>query len=258
MKLQKFLQKAAKVSRRKADQLISQGRVKVNSKVIKEYWYNVDLEKDTVTLDDEKLFLSQTNLYYLFNKPAGYITTMSDPQKRPTVWDLVKNRVEDRVFPVGRLDKDTEGLLILTNDGEFANRLMHPRYKIPKKYEAIIDGILTEREIEKLQNGVTLKDGYETLPARVKVIKKMKNKTVVQIEIKEGKKRQVKNMFLAVGHRVLYLKRLAIGPLTLEGIEKIGEIRKMSEVELEKIRRLIGNFNNSQQKKFRKDVRPSE
>lgn len=246
MKLQKFLQKAARVSRRKADQLIAHGRVKVNGRVVKEYWYDVDLEKDIVTLDGKELSLSQSNLYYLFNKPSGYITTMSDPQRRPTVWDFVKDKVEDRVFPVGRLDRNTEGLLILTNDGEFANRLMHPRYKIPKKYQAIVDGILTEKEIEKLRSGVRLKDGYKTLPAKVKVVERTKNKTTVQIEIKEGKKRQVKKMFLAVGHRVLYLKRLAIGPLTLKGIEKAGEIKKMSKMELKQIREFIGNWGDDQ------------
>ncbi|HEW91364.1 MAG TPA: rRNA pseudouridine synthase [Thermotogaceae bacterium] len=247
MKLQKFLQMTAKVSRRKADQLISQGKVQVNGEIIKEYWYDIDPNKDTVTLEGKELSFKSVRLYYyLLNKPAGYITTMFDPQGRSTVWDLIKDKVKDRVYPVGRLDKDTEGLLILTNDGIFANRIMHPKYKIPKKYEAVVEGILTRKEILELRNGVILNDGYKTLPAKVKILEKLGTKTRIEIEIREGKKRQIKNMFKALGHKVLYLKRLSIGPLTLKGIERVGKLREITKEELKKFDRFIENLNEDQ------------
>ena len=247
MKLQKFLQMTAKVSRRKADQLISQGKVQVNGEIIKEYWYDIDPNKDTVTLEGKELSFKSVRLYYyLLNKPAGYITTMFDPQGRSTVWDLIKDKVKDRVYPVGRLDKDTEGLLILTNDGIFANRIMHPKYKIPKKYEAVVEGILTRKEILELRNGVILNDGYKTLPAKVKILEKLGTKTRIEIEIREGKKRQIKNMFKALGHKVLYLKRLSIGPLTLKGVERVGKLREITKEELKKFDRFIENLNEDQ------------
>jgi len=237
----------AKVSRRKADQLISQGKVQVNGEIIKEYWYDIDPNKDTVTLEGKELSFKSVRLYYyLLNKPAGYITTMFDPQGRSTVWDLIKDKVKDRVYPVGRLDKDTEGLLILTNDGIFANRIMHPKYKIPKKYEAVVEGILTRKEILELRNGVILNDGYKTLPAKVKILEKLGTKTRIEIEIREGKKRQIKNMFKALGHKVLYLKRLSIGPLTLKGIERVGKLREITKEELKKFDRFIENLNEDQ------------
>ncbi|MCD6546270.1 MAG: rRNA pseudouridine synthase [Thermotogae bacterium] len=247
MKLQKFLQMTAKVSRRKADQLISQGKVQVNGEIIKEYWYDIDPNRDTVILEGKELSFKSVRLYYyLLNKPAGYITTMFDPQGRSTVWDLIKDKVKDRVYPVGRLDKDTEGLLILTNDGIFANRIMHPKYKIPKKYEAVVEGILTRKEILELRNGVVLNDGYKTLPAKVKILEKLGTKTRIEIEIREGKKRQIKNMFKALGHKVLYLKRLSIGPLTLKGIERVGKLREITKEELKKFDRFIENLNEDQ------------
>ncbi|MDI3472687.1 MAG: rRNA synthase [Thermotogaceae bacterium] len=254
MKLQKFLQITAKVSRRKADQLISQGKVKVNGNTVKEYWFDVDVESDLVQLEDKKLSLkSQKFYYYLLNKPSGYITTMFDPNGRPTVWDLVKDKVKDRVYPVGRLDKDTEGLLILTNDGDFANKIMHPRYKLPKRYEVIVEGILSKKDLLRLQKGIVLSDGYKTLPAKAKILKISNNRTRLEIEIREGKKRQIKNMFKSLGHRVLYLKRLSIGPITLEKIEKVGEIREMTVDELKKIDEFLGKLTCGETKKIRKD-----
>lgn len=259
MKLQKFLQITAKVSRRKADQLISQGKVKVNGNTVKEYWFDVDVENDVVQLEGKKLSLkSQKFYYYLLNKPSGYITTMFDPGGRPTVWDLVKDKVRDRVYPVGRLDRDTEGLLILTNDGDFANKIMHPRYKLPKKYEVIIEGTLSKKDLLKLQKGVVLNDGYKTLPARAKILGNSNNRTKLELEIREGKKRQIKNMFKALGRKVLYLKRISIGPITLEGIEKIGEIREMTIDELKEINRFLEKLAERKLKKIRKDSRPSE
>ncbi len=166
------------------------------------------------------------------HKPAGYISSLADPQGRPRVIDLL-SAVNTRVFPVGRLDYDTEGLLLLSNDGEFSNLMTHPRYLIPKKYEAWVQGLVKPDTIRQLEQGVALEDGI-TAPARVRLLSSKKGQSLLELEIHEGKKRQIKRMCLAVGHRVIKLKRTALAFLTLEGVPQ-GQFRFLTASEVERL-----------------------
>ena len=192
-RLQKYLASAGVASRRASEKLILEGKVAVNGKVVTELGTKVIPGKDKVTVDGKPVRTEEQLVYYLMNKPAGYLTTVKDTHDRPTVMDLLAG-IPYRVFPVGRLDFETEGLLLLTNDGEFAYRMTHPKFKIKKTYLATVQGELTKERLQMLREGVELEDG-KTAPAEVKVVRQEKHRTVVEITIHEGKNRQVRRMF---------------------------------------------------------------
>ncbi|MBO5429558.1 MAG: rRNA pseudouridine synthase [Peptococcaceae bacterium] len=246
-RLQKYLASAGVASRRASEKLILEGKVAVNGKVVKELGTKVIPGKDKVTVDGKPVRTEEQLVYYLMNKPAGYLTTVKDTHDRPTVMDLLAG-IPYRVFPVGRLDFETEGLLLLTNDGEFAYRMTHPKFKIKKTYLATVQGELTKERLQMLREGVELEDG-KTAPAEVKVVRQEKHRTVVEITIHEGKNRQVRRMFKAVKNPVLELKRINVGGLTLKGVGS-GEIRSLTDEELQKLTQRLGMHRgkNSQSK----------
>jgi len=232
-RLQKALAAAGLGSRRKCEALIASGRVEVNG-ITAELGDRVDVSRDRVTVDGIPLELEVAKEYYLLNKPAGYITTVKDTRHRPTVMDLVHE--ETRLFPVGRLDKDTRGLLLLTNDGYFAQRLTHPRHGVEKAYAVRAEGYMTEQGLSRLRKGIDLEEG-RTAPAKVKVLEKKGDRCVLEIIIHEGKKRQVRRMCAAVGLSVTDLIRVRLGSLDLRGVEE-GSYRPLEAAEVEKLMQL--------------------
>lgn len=233
-RLQKYLAQAGTASRRKAEELILAGRVKVNGMTITQLGSKIDPEKDIVTLDQKPVKTTKQYEYYLLNKPLRVVTTMHDPQGRTKVIDLLKG-IKTRVYPVGRLDYHTEGLLLLTNDGELAYRLMHPKYKVAKTYLVTVKGILDKNSLLRLQKGVLLEDG-PTIPAKVTILETGENYSRLEMTIREGRNRQVRRMCEAVGHPVLSLKRLKFGPLSL-GQLKPGQYRKLEENEIRELKK---------------------
>ena len=234
MRIAKYLAQAGIASRRQAEVMVTQGRIKLNGAVISELYTSIDPDTDVVELDGHVLAI-QKPVYILLNKPAGFICTVSDPQGRPTIMELVKD-VEQRIFPVGRLDYDTEGLILLTNDGEFANVIIHPRYKIDKTYQATVRGEIKDQALAKLRQGVELEDGV-TAPARVELINRNYRQSIVRLTIHEGRKRQVRRMLTAVGYPVLNLKRISLGFLTLQGLQS-GAYRNLQAEEIEGLKTL--------------------
>ncbi|MDR3569766.1 MAG: pseudouridine synthase [Syntrophobacteraceae bacterium] len=212
MRLQKFLAGAGVASRRAAEQLIRQGRVEVNGHPA-ELGVSVDPSKDRVRVDGKAVALASRRVVLAFNKPSGCVTTVCDPEGRKTVMDFFPD-FGMRIFPVGRLDYDAEGLLLLTNDGELANRLLHPRYGVSKVYEVKIKGLPDKKALEELRNGVRIEEGV-TAPAQVEVIRRLPGSAWLQITLHQGWNRQIKRMGLAVGHPVLKIRRIAYGPIEL-------------------------------------------
>ncbi|GAM07776.1 ribosomal large subunit pseudouridine synthase B [Geobacter sp. OR-1] len=229
-RLQKILAGAGIASRRAAEQLIVAGRVKVNGVAVTELGSKADPDVDEITVDGNRVKPVATKVYILLFKPSGYMTTLKDPEGRPVVTDLLKG-VEERVFPVGRLDYNTEGLLLLTNDGEWANRLMHPRHEVEKEYHVRVRGMVTPGQISLLANGVELDDGM-TAPAKVSLIKASDNNTWLSIAIHEGRYRQVRRMCEAVSLSVVRLKRARYGNLDLNGLNP-GQFRHLSKIEVD-------------------------
>jgi len=217
-RLQKIIAAAGIASRRKAEQLISSGHVRVNGTVITELGSKADPETDHIRVNGKLLHGAQRHVYLLLNKPHGYVTTMSDPEKRPTVMDLIRG-VKGRVYPVGRLDYASEGLLLLTNDGELAHKLMKAASHVPKTYVVKVAGTLKEEAITRLRAGVSIAtdDGkrVKTGPAGVRVVKEAANPWY-EVTLVEGRNRQIRRMFEAVGHHVEKIKRVRYGPLTLD------------------------------------------
>lgn len=228
-RLQKFIARSGVTSRRKAEELILNGHVKVNGIAITELGTKVDPQKDIVTVDNKKITEVNKFIYIKLNKPVGYVTTVKDQFNRKTVLDLID--IKDRIYPIGRLDYNTSGLLLLTNDGELANRLMHPKYHIYKTYIAEAYGRITEESIINLKNGVII-DDYKTAPAKVKLLKCFDNKTQIQISIYEGRNRQVRKMLDSVGHSVCSLKRISFGEIKL-GDLKTGSWTNLSDEEIQ-------------------------
>lgn len=232
VRLNKYLADRGVGSRRECDRLIADGVVKINGKTATT-GMSVN-EGDHVMVNNKRVADMQKKYYVMLHKPKGYVTTVKDDLGRKTVMDLVT--VDARLYPVGRLDYDTEGLLILTNDGELANRLTHPRNEVNKTYVARISGMLSEQERKQLENGVLI-DGSKTAPARVKILKKDQHHTRCEITIHEGRNRQVKKMFEAVGKEVEFLKRVAVGDLRLGGLKR-GEYRFLKDNEVEYLKNL--------------------
>lgn len=239
MRLAKYIADAGISSRRKAEQYISDGRVEVNNVIVTELAYKVNLKEDIVKLDGQEVIINN-KIYILLNKPAGYISSVTDPQGRPTVTELVNN-ITTRVYPVGRLDFDTEGLIILTNDGEFTNLMTHPKYEIEKTYRAWVKGLVQESDINKLAKGILLEDGF-TAPAVVDIIKQEGDKTLLSIKIHEGRKRQVKRMCAAINHPVINLKRVQFGFLELRGL-RVGKYRFLTPQEVKALIKLAKKEN---------------
>ena len=234
MRLSKYLADAGIASRRKSEKLISDGRVKVNGEIVREQGRLINPDLDMVEIDGTKV-QAQDKIYLMLNKPAGYLSSTFDPQGRPTVMELLKG-IKGRLYPVGRLDLDTRGLLLLSNDGDFTNLIIHPRYHIEKKYQAQVEGLITPEAVETLTRGVHLEDG-PTAPARVKVLKCERGSTLIEIVIHEGRKRQVKRMLAAVGFPVISLSRIALAFLTLEDLPE-GQYRPLQPDEVDGLREL--------------------
>ena len=235
-RLQKIIAASGLTSRRKAEELIVQGRVKVDGKVVTEL--GVKPRKGALIEVDGKAITREDKVYYIMNKPKKVLCTLNDEHDRKTVIDLLED-VPQRVFPVGRLDYDTTGVLILTNDGEFANEIIHPRYHIAKVYDVTINGILKTEEIKQLEAGVVLDDDIRTLPAKVWVTNKdfQKKQTRLDLTIKEGRNRQIKRMMEVFGYEVKALHRRSLGPITVRGLN-VGEYRLMKPYEVKQLRRL--------------------
>ncbi len=232
MRLQKFLSETGVASRRKAEEMIIEGRVAVNGKPA-QLGMKVDPAKDFIKVDGKPVTRSGPKLYFAFHKPRAVMSTLEDPQGRPTVKDFLHG-IKQRVYPVGRLDYHSEGLLLITNDGEFANMVLHPTRKIPKTYEVKVKGIVEEENLEKLRGGIKLEDGI-TQPAKVSQIGKTEaGNSWVEITIHEGRKRQVRRMFDRVGHPVLKLKRTSVGGVKLGALAP-GALRPLSPLEVERI-----------------------
>jgi 23S rRNA pseudouridine2605 synthase len=213
--------------------LIEEGRVKVNGAVLTSPGYHVE-DGDIVEVDGARITPSDRKVYYLLNKPAGYVTSTADKEGRPLVTELVPDEV--RVFPVGRLDLNTTGLLILTNDGDLSNKLMHPSHEFSKRYIVRAQGIVTRAEAARLEKGIDI-GGFVTSPADVHLLKHDRNSTLAEIVIHEGKNRQVRRMFKAIGHPVLELCRTGLGNLEI-GRLAIGQFRKLSPAEVEQLKRI--------------------
>lgn len=232
-RLQKVLAHAGVASRRAAEQMILDGKVQVNNTVVKELGIKVDPEKDVILVNGKPITKEQKRTLMFF-KPLGVITAMSDPEGRRTVADFFEE-VPERVYPVGRLDYNTDGLLIMTNDGELAKRMMHPRYELKKTYSLVTRGIPKEEELDRLRAGIRLEDGM-TAPAEIEVIyrDKVKEEAKIEIIIHEGRNRQVRRMFERIGYPVKRLRRIQIGPLTLKAMRK-GEFRDLTDREMTRL-----------------------
>ena len=219
MRLQKYLATSGIASRRKCEELILNGKIEVNGKIVQELGTKVNPKKDEVKYNGKIVNLEEDKIYILLNKPIGYVTTAKEQFGRDKVLDLVK--INKRVVPVGRLDMYTSGALILTNDGDLVNKLTHPKNEINKTYNATVRGIVTKEEIEKLQSGVEIDDGYITKPAKVKILKIDEEKKIsrIQITIHEGKNRQVRKMCEAINKKVLALHRCKIGNLDVKDLK---------------------------------------
>lgn len=228
-RLQKLISQAGITSRRAAEELILDGRVTVNGVVVTELGTKADPATDRISVDGRELSFPSRHLYILLNKPVGYLTTLDDPEGRPLVIDLLKD-IPERVYPVGRLDYNTEGLLLLTNDGEWANKLMHPRHEVDKEYHVRVRGKVVDQQIKRLAGGVEL-DGTMTAPAQVKLIKSGDQNDWISVTIHEGKNRQIRRMCEAVSLSVVRLKRVRYGSLSVAGI-KPGEYRLLTPAEV--------------------------
>ena len=234
MRINKYIADAGICSRRKADELISNGNVKINGLTVKELGVDV-AEGDVVEVNGSVIEAGRRKVYVAVNKPAGVITSMDDDRERETVADIVAD-IPERLFPVGRLDYNTTGLLIMTNDGQLTYTLTHPKHEVYKTYVAKVEGVLSGARAAKLRRGVDI-GGFVTSPARVKVLKQMPRYAVVEISIRDGKNRQVRKMFAAVGNKVRELKRTQIGEIRL-GRLKEGHYRKLTREEIEYLKSL--------------------
>jgi 23S rRNA pseudouridine2605 synthase len=235
LRLQKIISQAGIASRRAAEKLIAEGRVSVNGETVTEMGTKADPVRDDIRVDGRRIKSTERLRYILLYKPAGYVTTRSDPQRRRTVIDLLHG-VREYVYPVGRLDYDTQGLLLLTNDGDLAAKLTHPRHQVDRTYEVYVSGMPDDEAIDRLRRGIPL-DGRRTLPADVLLVNKGRrdHKGVLIITIREGRNRQVRRMLEAVGHPVDSLRRIRFGPLSDRGLRP-GEWRELTDAEVEKLK----------------------
>jgi len=229
VRLNKYIASCGAASRRGADAMIAAGRITVNGTVAQTMGIDVDVDNDVVCLDGIALRQDNENVYIMLNKPAGYLSACVDDRGRKTVVDLVQD-AGARLFPVGRLDLDTEGMLLLTNDGDFAYKCTHPKHEVPKKYYVIVKGVLPDGALQTLRDGVKV-DGERTQPALIEIISRSSKRAELFVTIREGKNRQIKKMFQLAGCRVSYLKRVAIGGLELADLA-IGHWRRLTQQDI--------------------------
>lgn len=240
MRLQSFLSQSGVASRRNVIAELEAGKVKVNGDVVRIPSYPIFPDRDEITYEGRPVKLSGHKLYFIFNKPRGVITTAKDTHGRKTVLDFFKH-VKERLYPIGRLDQDTTGLLLLTNDGDLANKLMHPRFGIKKIYEALIDREISKEEVETLKAGVVIKEEgeeFKTSPCQIKVLNVREGKSKIELELHEGHKRQIRLMFKSIGIHVIYLHRKFYGPLTLKGLTP-GKYRALSDHEILMLKKIV-------------------
>lgn len=235
-RLQKLLSRAGIASRRKAEQIITEGRVTVNGQIVTELGSKADLDRDHIKVDGKLIYAPKALIYIALYKPRGVVTTASDPEGRETVLDLVKG-LKERVYPVGRLDYASEGLILLTNDGEFANRIMSPSGHVQKTYHAKVNGVLTEAQEEQFRTGISL-HGRRTAPASIQILRPGENPWY-EVTIAEGRQHQIRVMFKHLGLLVEKLKRVKIGFLELAPL-KPGEFRFLSDKEIARFRKILG------------------
>jgi pseudouridine synthase len=237
VRLNKYLSMQGVASRREADRMIREGRVQINGRTVEDLGVKIEAEGDRVAVDGRLIRSGRSLIYLAMNKPPGYLVTRDDPEGRPTVMSLLP-KLRKAVFPVGRLDFDSEGLLLLTNDGELAFRLTHPRFEIKKVYAVEVEGEMSAEEAERLEKGVRI-DGRRTAPARVRVLGRGPRGSLVQIEIHEGRKREVRRMMDLIGHRVRSLKRIEFAGLELLSLP-LGQWRHLRRDEIQALRRRAG------------------
>lgn len=242
MRLQKIIAQAGVASRRAAEELIRSGAVTVNGQIVREMGSQADPEKDHVKVSGKLITTREPLAYVILNKPLGVVTTARDPEGRPTVVSLLSG-VRHRLFPVGRLDFDSEGLLLMTNDGDLAYRMMHPRYGVPKTYQVRVKGVLTDDQIARLERGVVLSDG-RTSSCQVKKLRKGDANSWIAVTIREGRKRQVRRMIEGLGNRVLRLRRTNIGPLELGDLES-GRFRFLNAREIAALKRYVDEASDA-------------
>ncbi|MBC8630712.1 pseudouridine synthase [Paraclostridium tenue] len=237
MRINKYIASCGIASRRKAEELILENRVKVNGNLINELSFQINEKKDKVEVDGKLIGLEEKLVYIMLNKPEGYVTTVKDQFDRKSVIDLVKD-IDARVYPIGRLDYETSGLLLLTNDGDLTYKLTHPKHEVDKTYIATVKGIPTQNEITNFEKGLYIED-YKTSPAKIKIVKKNieKNYAVCEIKIHEGRNRQVRKMCKAINHPVMNLRRKAMGKIVLKDVE-IGKYRHLTIEEVNYLKNL--------------------
>lgn len=233
-RLQKYMASCGVASRRKCEELILNGFVSVNGQKITKLGTTIDTDKDIVEYKNKKITIEEDKVYLALNKPKGYVTTNKDERGRKTILDLVK--VNQRVFPIGRLDYQSSGLLLLTNDGDIYNKIIHPRVKIIKKYMAIVEGQFTPGELIRFKEGIDI-GGYVTAPSEIRVIEIKNRNSKVEISITEGKNRQIRRMCDELSHKVLELKRVSVGEIKLGNLEE-GKYRNLTDEELEYLKSL--------------------
>lgn len=230
MRLQKYMALAGVASRRKSEKIILDGDVKVNNKKITKLGTKVDPKKDKVMVNDKIIKMESRKVYIMLNKPLGYVSTVKDEKGRKKVVDLIDG-VDERIYPVGRLDADTTGLLIMTNDGELTYKITHPSNNVVKKYIAIVEGTPNKNELRQLREGIYI-DGRKTAKAKIKILKRFDNDSIIEVHIIEGRNRQVKKMFEKVNHPVKKLKRIAIGDIDMGNLD-IGNYRFLNDEEVD-------------------------
>lgn len=235
MRLQKYMAKCGVASRRKSEELIEQGLVKVNGETIITPGYIVDSKKDIVKVAGRRISMEKNKVYIMLNKPVGYVTSLKDEKDRKIVTDLIED-VDERIYPVGRLDIDTSGLLLLTNDGDLTQKLTHPSSEVVKGYIAIVEGVPNRAELQRFRAGINI-DGRRTSPASVKIAKRYEDESILDIKIHEGRNRQIKKMCEAINHPVKKLKRVSIGDIELGGLQ-IGNWRYLNQEEVDYLKRL--------------------
>jgi pseudouridine synthase len=238
IRLNKFLAAAGIASRRRCDDFILDGRVKVNGEIITKLGHRIDEEIDRVAFDDKPVKPITEKIYIIFNKPKGIITSTDDPYERNTVLDMIP--IKQRIFPVGRLDYDTTGLLLLTNDGPLTNKLIHPRYKIEKKYLVLLDKIVRPVALYHLRRGIEL-DGKKTAPCKISEIRIIDNCSFLEVVLYEGRNRQIRRMFESEGYQVTELERITFGPLTLTGLPR-GSWRHLYKNEIHSLHKYLEDF----------------
>lgn len=238
-RLQKYLAGAGVDSRRKCEELIVQGQVEINNTVVTKLGTKIDPQKDNVKVNGKLIKYTEKKLfsYILLNKPKGYLTSLSDPFGRPIVLDLLKD-IKERVYPVGRLDFNSEGLLILTDDGELTHALTHPAKEVEKVYIVKVKGIPSSEKLKTLSKGVVLENNYRLSPCKIYLLKITNGNAILKIKIREGKKRQIRKMGEYIGHFILKLRRTQLGPISLKGV-KPGEYRYLNKEEIRSLKKIV-------------------